>query len=167
LEIALLRVDDRYVHGQVTAAWVRVANANVIWVVNDAVAKNPVIKQLQTSLAPPGTVVEVYTIEEAIKKLQEEQGKSDGRRVLVLVANCVDALKLVEGGAKVDSINLGQMAWRQGRTQIAKTVSVSPEDVEAIKKLVEKGIKVWYQQLPDFPTKPQDVVKMLQEKNLW
>jgi len=167
MEIALIRVDDRYVHGQVTAAWVRVANANVIWVVNDAVAKNPVIKQLQISLAPPGTTVEVYTVDEAIKKIQEEQGKSDGKRVLILVANCVDALKLVEGGAKIDSINLGQMAWRQGRVQIAKTVSVSKEDVEAIKKLIERGIKVWYQQLPDFPTKPQDVVKLLQDKKLW
>ncbi len=166
MKIALLRVDDRYVHGQVTAAWVKLANANEIWVANDAVAKNPVIKQLQKSLAPPGSNVEVYTIEEAIKKIQEEQGKNDNKRVLILVANCVDALKLIEEGAKVDSVNLGQMAFRQGRTQIAKTASVSPEDVEAIKKMVEMGVKVWYQQLPDFPSRPQDVMKLLKDKKL-
>jgi len=166
MKIALLRVDDRYVHGQVTAAWVRIANANEIWVVNDSVAKNPVIKQLQKSLAPPGTNVEVYTIDEAINRIKEEQGKSDNKRVLILVANCVDALKLVEGGAKVESINLGQMAFRQGRKQIAKTASVSPDDVEAIKKLVDMGINVWYQQLPDFPSRPQDVMKLLKDKKL-
>jgi len=167
MEIAFLRVDDRYVHGQVTAAWVRVANANVIWVVNDAVAKNPIIRKLQESLAPPGTKVEVYSMDEAIKKIQEEQGKNDGRRVLILVANAVDAWKLIENGAKVDSVNMGQMAYRAGRTQVAKTVSVSPEDVEAVKKMVERGINVYYQQLPDFPPKPQDFVKILQEKGLW
>ncbi len=166
MKITLLRIDDRYVHGQVTAAWVRIANANEIWVVNDSVAKNPVIKQLQKSLAPPGTNVEVYTIEEAINKIKEEQGKNDNKRVLVLVANCVDALKLVEGGAKIDSINLGQMAFRHGRKQIAKTVSLSPEDVEAIKKLVDMGVNVWYQQLPDFPSRPQDVMKLLKDKKL-
>jgi len=167
MKIVLLIVDDRYVHGQVTAAWVRIANANVIWVVNDSVAKNPVISKLQVTLAPPGTTVEVYTIEDAIKKIQEEQGKNDGKRVLVLVANPVDAWKLIEAGAQIDSVNMGQMAWRSGRQQVSRTVSVGPEDVEAVKKIVEKGIRVYYQQLPDFPPKPQDFVKILQEKGLW
>ena len=166
MKIVLLRVDDRYVHGQVTAAWSRISNANEIWVVNDAVAKNPIIKQLQKSLAPPGTVVEVYTIDEAIKKIQEEQGKEDGRRVLILVANAVDALKLVEGGADVKEINMGQMAMRAGRIHVTKTVSVSKEDIEAVKKLAEKGIWIYYQQLPDFPSKPQDFIKILKDKKL-
>ena len=58
------------------------------------------------------------------------------------------------------------MAFRQGRVQIAKTASVSPEDVEAIKKMVEMGVNVWYQQLPDFPSRPQDVMKLLKDKKL-
>ncbi|MGQ4892541.1 MAG: PTS system mannose/fructose/N-acetylgalactosamine-transporter subunit IIB [Candidatus Njordarchaeia archaeon] len=166
MKITHMRVDDRYVHGQVTAAWMKIANANVIWVVNDSVAKNPMIKSLQISLAPPGSKVEVYTIDEAIEKIKNEQGKNDGIRVLVLVANPVDALKLIEAGAEVDKLNMGQMSYRKGRTKIEKTLALAPEDIEAVKKIMEKGIWVYYQQLPDFPSKPVDFQKILKDKGL-
>jgi mannose/fructose/N-acetylgalactosamine-specific phosphotransferase system component IIB len=162
-----MRVDDRYVHGQVTAAWMKIANANVIWVVNDSVAKNPMIKSLQMSLAPPGSKVEVYTIEEAINKIKTEQGKDDNQRVLVLIADPIDALKLIEAGADIDKLNMGQMSFRKGRTKVEKTIALDEQHVEAIKKIVDKGIWVYYQQLPDFPSKPIDFVKILKDKGLW
>ena len=166
MKIVWFRIDDRFVHGQVTVAWTKISNANTIWVVNDSIAKNPVLKQLQISLAPPGTAVEVFTVDDAIKKLQEETNASDNKRVLLIVSNPIDALKLIEAGAKVEFINVGQMAWKRGREKIDKTVSVTPEEAAACKKIAEMGVKLLYQQLPDFPPKPEDFIEKLKKKGL-
>lgn len=34
----ILRVDDRYIHGQVTTSWVRRFGIKEIWIVSDSVA---------------------------------------------------------------------------------------------------------------------------------
>lgn len=164
MKITWLRIDDRFIHGQITAAWLNHTSSNTVWVVNDTVAQKPVLKQLQLTLAPPGVKVEVLTIREAIEKINRNEGCSD--RVLILVASPRDALELVRGGAKIDLINVGQMGWKTGKVKVEKTVNVSKEDIEAFIELNRLGIKLMYQQLPDFPPKPIDLMQRLKEAKL-
>ena len=44
LNIVLTRIDDRLIHGQVVAGWMRQTMANRIIIVDDAVAKDPMFK---------------------------------------------------------------------------------------------------------------------------
>ncbi|EJH8469670.1 PTS sugar transporter subunit IIB, partial [Salmonella enterica] len=68
--------------------------------------------------------------------------KYAGERVMLLFTNPTDVERIVEGGVKVTSVNIGGMAYRQGKTQVNNAVSVDEKDIEAFKKLNERGIEL-------------------------
>jgi mannose/fructose/N-acetylgalactosamine-specific phosphotransferase system component IIB len=108
-------------------------------------------------LAPPGIQVEVLKVEEAALKIQDVISNSN-LKILMLFENPVDVLTFTEkAGIKINWIQLGQMGHKAGRVKIEKTLDIGPEDHKALLKLLELGIKLYYQQLPDFPSKPIDI----------
>jgi fructose-specific PTS system IIB component len=164
MPIVLLRIDDRYIHGQVTVGWTRAYGVNEIWVVDDFIASNPMMKQLQIALAPPGTKVSVLTVKEAIEKIKS--GNYDKRnKIMIIVAKPKDCLKIFkEAGKILDWINVGQSAWKQGKVLVVKNFAVGPEDVEAFKELAKMGVELRYQMLPE--DRPQNFYKLLKAKGL-
>lgn len=52
--IALMRVDDRLLHGQVAFSWLSVIGAKAIVIANDQYASNPMLKMSLTIGKPPG-----------------------------------------------------------------------------------------------------------------
>ncbi|MCE1654002.1 PTS sugar transporter subunit IIB, partial [Enterobacter hormaechei] len=53
-----------------------------------------------------------------------------------------DVLRLVEDGVDITSVNIGGMAFRQGKTQVNNAISVDETDIAAFKKLNERGIEL-------------------------
>ena len=50
--------------------------------------------------------------------------------------------RVVEGGVKITSVNIGGMAFRQGKTQVNNAISVDAKDIEAFNKLNARGIEL-------------------------
>ncbi|MEM4947202.1 MAG: PTS sugar transporter subunit IIB [Thermosphaera sp.] len=165
MTIKLIRIDDRYIHGQVTIGWVRHYNINEIWVVDDKIARNPILKELQIALAPPNTTVRVFHVQEAIDELRKGSGDRPDVNIMIIVSNANDCLKVIkESGLKINWVNAGQSAWRQGRVIVVKNYAVDPAEINAFKEMREMGIKVIYQMLPD--EQPQDFYQLLQKKGI-
>ena len=61
---------------------------------------------------------------------------------MLLFTNPTDALELVRRGVTIQSINIGGMAYKEGRTMLDTSVSVDGKDVEAFKELDSKGIEL-------------------------
>jgi len=153
--MVFIRIDDRFIHGQVTVSWVRYLKVDEIWVVSDEIANNDLLKAIQKSSAPPGIKVRIYSIEEAINEIVN---KNLHDKTLILVENPRVALQLIESGLNINSVNLGQMGHKEGSTRIEKTVSVTEQDIEALRELINKGIRIIYQQLPTH--KPKEIDKL-------
>lgn len=66
MDIRLVRIDDRLIHGQVATVWAKVTKVNRILVVSDEVAKDTLRKTLLKQAAPPGVAVNVITIDKMI-----------------------------------------------------------------------------------------------------
>ena len=49
---------------------------------------------------------------------------------------------MAEAGVPIKSVNVGGMAFKTGKRQITKAVSVDDDDVAAFKKLHEMGIEL-------------------------
>ena len=49
---------------------------------------------------------------------------------------------MAEAGVPIKSVNIGGMAFKTGKTQITKAVSVDESDIAAFKKLHEMGIEL-------------------------
>lgn len=138
--IGLARIDDRLIHGQVATRWTKETNVSRIIVVSDEVAADTVRKTLLTQVAPPGVTAHVVDVAKMIRVYNNP--KYAGERVMLLFTNPTDVERIVEGGVKVTSVNIGGMAYRQGKTQVNNAVSVDEKDIEAFKKLNERGIEL-------------------------
>jgi len=140
MKIGLARIDDRLIHGQVATRWTKETNVNRIIVVSDEVAADHVRKTLLTQVAPPGVTAHVVDVAKAIRVY--DNPKYAGDRVMLLFTNPTDVLRVVEGGVNITSVNIGGMAFRQGKTQVNNAVSVDEKDIDAFKQLNAKGIEL-------------------------
>ncbi|MFH7825689.1 PTS mannose transporter subunit IIAB [Kluyvera chengduensis] len=138
--IGLARIDDRLIHGQVATRWTKETNVTRIIVVSDEVAADTVRKTLLTQVAPPGVTAHVVDVAKMIRVYNNP--KYAGDRVMLLFTNPTDVERIVEGGVKLTSVNIGGMAFRQGKTQVNNAISVDEKDIEAFKKLNARGIEL-------------------------
>ncbi len=140
MQIVLTRIDDRLIHGQVATIWAKETKCNRIIVVSDEVANDNLRKTLLVQVAPPGIKANVITIDKMIEIYQNP--KYDSFKALLLFTNPTDVLRVVEGGVDIKSVNIGGMSFKEGKRQITSAVSVDEKDIEAFKKLNEKGIEL-------------------------
>ncbi len=140
MNIGLARIDDRLIHGQVATRWTKETNVTRIIVVSDEVAADTVRKTLLTQVAPPGVTAHVVDVAKMIRVWNNP--KYAGDRVMLLFTNPTDVERVVEGGVDIKSVNIGGMAFRQGKTQVNNAISVDEKDIEAFKKLNERGIEL-------------------------
>ncbi|KOS02273.1 mannose/fructose/sorbose PTS transporter subunit IIB [Paenibacillus polymyxa] len=160
MEIALVRIDDRLIHGQVATVWVKEAKCNKIIAVSDEVAADTLRKTLLLQVSPPGIKAYVVTINKAIEAYNNP--KYNDFKTLFLFTNPTDVLRVVEGGVPIRSVNVGGMCFKEGKTQITGAVSVNQQDVDAFRKLHEKGIELEIRKVASDPkinliTKLQDL----------
>ena len=140
MTIGLARIDDRLIHGQVATRWTKETNVTRIIVVSDEVAADNVRKTLLTQVAPPGVTAHVVDVAKMVRVYNNP--KYAGERVMLLFTNPTDVERVVEGGVKITSVNIGGMAFRQGKTQVNNAISVDEKDIEAFKKLNARGIEL-------------------------
>lgn len=140
MNIGLARIDDRLIHGQVATRWTKETNVTRIIVVSDEVAADTVRKTLLTQVAPPGVTAHVVDVAKMIRVYNNP--KYAGDRVMLLFTNPTDVERVVEGGVKITSVNIGGMAFRQGKTQVNNAISVDEKDIAAFRKLNERGIEL-------------------------
>ncbi|MEB6378117.1 PTS mannose transporter subunit IIAB [Leclercia adecarboxylata] len=140
MQIGLARIDDRLIHGQVATRWTKETNVQRIIVVSDEVAADTVRKTLLTQVAPPGVTAHVVDVAKMIRVYNNP--KYAGERVMLLFTNPTDVERIVEEGVKITSVNIGGMAYRQGKTQVNNAVSVDEKDIDAFRKLNDRGIEL-------------------------
>ncbi|HGF7775779.1 TPA: PTS system mannose/fructose/N-acetylgalactosamine-transporter subunit IIB [Enterococcus faecium] len=146
MKIELVRIDDRFIHGQVLTKWVKLRPINRIIIVSDAVAQDEMRKTLVLSVAPPNVKASAVTVDKMVRAFQSPRYTNDS--VMLLFERPEDIVELVEKGVPLKEINVGGMRFEKNRQQITKAVSVSPTNVEAFKKLHEIGVHLELRQLP-------------------
>ena len=140
MKIALARIDDRLIHGQVVTVWSKETKCQRIIVCNDDVANDEIRKTLLTQVAPRGVKSHVVDIDKAIKVINNPKYEND--IVLLLFTNPTDVLRLVDAGIDIKSVNIGGMSFKEGKIQITPAISVNAEDIKSFKALNKKNIEL-------------------------
>lgn len=146
LKINLARIDTRLLHGQVATAWTPDSKANRIIVVSDNVAKDEMRKNLIIQAAPNGINANVIPVDKMIEIMKDD--RMGGVEAFLLFENPQDALRAVEGGVPLTSINVGSMAHSTGKTMVNKVLSMDKADVETFKKMSDLGVKFDVRKVP-------------------
>ncbi|SFC15600.1 PTS system, mannose-specific IIB component [Alkalibacterium subtropicum] len=158
MDIRLIRIDDRLIHGQVATTWSKSTGISRIIVVSDEVARNPLQKVLLTQAAPP----EVKSHVVSIAKLNDiaQHPLMDGVKVMLLFTDPKDVMRVYQNGLDFDSVNIGGMKYTEGKQMVTHFVSVDQEDIEAFKYLDDRGIDLEIRKVPgDRSQKMMDVLR--------
>jgi mannose/fructose/N-acetylgalactosamine-specific phosphotransferase system component IIB len=143
---ALVRIDDRLLHGQVTQGWAATLGSKLIVIADDEVAGDEWRSQIYTEAAPPEARVEVLEVKEAARRFVEFV--DDELAAIVLVKDAFDAVELAERGADVRSVNVGGMHYVEGKRELLPYLFVDDRDESALRRLIELGLKVEAQDVP-------------------
>nr|WP_202112684.1 PTS sugar transporter subunit IIB [Gilliamella sp. Pas-s95] len=148
MPINLTRIDDRLIHGQVITTWVKNYDIEQVLIINDKVAMDKVQQSVLTMSAPPELKVLVFGVQQFIDIIKKTPIK---KRTMLLFTNSIDVNKLIDGGLEIEKLNVGGMRMQEGRHQLSRAVSVTPEEKQAFKHIIEKNVKVEIQMVPKDP----------------
>lgn len=144
--ICFCRIDDRLIHGQVVTTWVNVKNIEQIIVVNDKIAADKIQKNILNMAAPQGIKVHAFSVDRFAEICKTTPIK---KRTMLLFTSSVDVERVVDQGVEINEINIGGMRFQEGRKQLTKALSVTPEEETAFRKLMDKGIEITIQMVPN------------------
>lgn len=149
MTISLMRIDDRLIHGQVATSWAKAVKCEAIFAVSDEVAQDELRKNLLLQIAPEHLKAYVIPVEKAIKVYHNPKYAS--RHVLWLVTKPEDIVRLIEGGVKIDKVNVGGMTYKDGNKQLSDAITVGKADVAAFRKLLDLGVELSMQKVASNP----------------
>ena len=79
-------------------------------------------------------------IEKAVAVYHNPQYQDE--TVFYLFTNPQDVLTMVQQGVKIATLNIGGMAWRPGKKQLTKAVSLDEADINAFQQLDKLGVNL-------------------------
>lgn len=145
--IVFTRVDNRLVHGQVGVVWTAAVEENLLLVANDEVTNSELQQELMAATAENSNVeIRFWTLEKTIKTIHKAAPR---QKIFIVIKTPEDALTLVKGGVPIKAVNLGNMHYSDGKTQISKKVFVDQKDRDAINQLIAQDVEVFIQDTPD------------------
>jgi PTS system mannose-specific IIB component len=140
MTLKLVRVDDRLIHGQVVAVWLRAVGAHRIVIVDDRTARDEFLRDLVVLAAPQGVEVEVFGVDEGTSRVTDLASSKDD--VFVLMRSPVTALQLRKAGVPFDVLNVGGIGAGPGRRTLYKNISANEDELAAMRELEKLGTRV-------------------------
>ena len=157
--VALIRVDNRLVHGQVLEAWLPALDAHGIFVADDEAASNVLARSAMALAIPPKVTFQVEKVASAAELLRPGGTGASGVRTLLLVRDVRDAVALRELGVPIPRLNVGNVHFANGRRQVAPSVYLDPAEMEALARLAAGGTEVEVRAVPSEHPTPLSVLQ--------
>ena len=148
--IALVRVDNRLLHGQILETWIPRLRIDEVVVADDEAAGSELARAAMTLCVPPDLPIRVLPVKEVP---WAELGASP-RRVLVLVRD-VATLGVARAGGLSPSLartlNLGNLHFGPGRRPVSPSVFLAAPELEALRELARAGFELEVRAIPSEP----------------
>lgn len=157
LDIALVRVDNRLVHGQILEAWVPFLKASCIVVADDQVASD-FFRETVIRMAVPS---EVKVIISGVAEFSENRAfqRGCGPSTIVLFNTISAALKAFRLGFRFDKLNIGNVYNEECRLCCTQSVQLSDGDIRDINDLRNVGVQIEFRRVPR--EKPVDLFEII------
>jgi PTS system mannose-specific IIB component/fructoselysine and glucoselysine-specific PTS system IIB component len=148
MPVALFRIDDRLVHGQVVVGWGQPLKLGFIVLADDDVAAEEWEQELYRMGVPPNMELVFATVDDAARSL--ERYRADARPGIVLTGTVDAMLRLVRaaGPGAVRTVNVGGIHHRDDRAQKLRYVFLTPDEETGLRALEAAGVTVTAQDVP-------------------
>lgn len=158
MPIALFRIDDRLIHGQVVVGWGQPLGLNYIVLVDDNVAESDWEQELYSMGVPPGVTVHFVSVATAARdmdRLEQERGAG------ILVVSDADSMRRLVSLAsgRISKVNVGGVHHTTGRTGRLSYVYLTAQEEAALREIAAAGVEVSAQDVP--ASKPVPLKELL------
>lgn len=147
MPVALYRIDDRLIHGQVVVGWGQPLELRFIVLVDDEVASSEWEQELYRMGVPPEMSVLFYTVDAAIAQLAVLQQRPDPG--IILVGDIGTMARLVsQANGRIRDVNVGGVHHSPGRVQRLRYVFLTPAEEQGLRDIASLGVDVSAQDVP-------------------
>lgn len=148
------RLDERLAHGQVVTNWISFLNLTHIIIADEASAESEVQRNLLRMAVPQEVKLMVCGIEKSIKLLKDN--RIVDKNVLVICGNPIDSWKIIESSDVIQEVNLANYGFilksnLANARMITKYLSVNDDELNCIRKIIEKVKNTYCQPLSSQP----------------
>lgn len=147
MSIALYRIDDRLIHGQVVVGWGQPLELRFIVLVDDDVANSEWEQELYRMGVPPEMSVYFQTVAEAATQLPDFQRNSQPGIVLVGDIGTMQRLVAASAGL-IRTVNVGGVHHSPGRVGRLRYVFLTAAEEAGLKAIEALGVEVTAQDVP-------------------
>ena len=162
IKYVLARIDTRLLHGQVATAWTKAVQPNRIIAVSDSVANDDLRKNMIEQAAPPGVKANVVPIDKMCKV--DKDTRFGDTKAMLLFETPQDALRAIEGGVPIKTLNVGSMAHSTGKTMVNNVLSMDKDDVATFEKMRDLGVEFDVRKVPNDSKK--DLFDLINKANV-
>ena len=160
--IMAFRIDERLIHGQVIATWLKTLRITHIIVANDDASRDLLLQQTLKMVLPQEVKCLIKSITDVSGILNDP--RCDAMRIMLIAGNPEDAYRLVCEVPSISEINLANYGSItkpdvKNKVSISRMVYLDHDDIRATNKLIETGIPVFTQKTPS------DLKKMITKIN--
>jgi len=156
MNVRLLRVDERLIHGQIMTRWITGLSITRIILVDDNVAKDDFLREVLLLASPVGVDVLVLSVDDAIKLIDTD---TSDQKTMLLFKEITYVKQLWDKGFRFKRLNIGNIGSSPKRKAITREVYMSDEEKKIAKELCSHGIYVYIQKLPT--DKEQDILSKI------
>jgi mannose/fructose/N-acetylgalactosamine-specific phosphotransferase system component IIB len=147
LNIVLVRVDSRLVHGQILEAWVPHVKAKCIIVVDDKVAADSFLETVIRMAVPSEMEVIITSVDDFVQNYTCTRGHGD--KTIVLFSSIADACDAFKRGFRFDRLNIGNVYNNEYKVCCASSVFLCDDEIKNLENLLkEPGVFIELQRVP-------------------
>lgn len=159
IKYVLARIDTRLLHGQVATGWTKAMNPNRIIVVSDSVAKDKLRKNMIAQAAPSGVHANTVPIKKMIEVAKDP--RFGNTKAMLLFETPQDALEAIKGGVDIKEINVGSMAYSDGKVNVNQVLAMDQKDIDTFNELKKLGVKFDVRKVPS--SSPENMDNLLKK----
>src|SRR3989339_345618 len=140
MTIALFRIDDRLIHGQVVESWIPHLQITETVVISEEVVTDEIRRTLMRISLPEEIALKIMNAQAAAEYFKNTD--NDKKRILVLVPGPAEVLDLLRRGINIQSVNVGGMHYSASKMQIGRAIFLSEEDCKSFKDIALQGVRL-------------------------
>jgi len=145
MKITLARIDDRFIHGQVTAGWCQILQPDHLLLSNNEIAADSWQCRVYSSSVPPEIRVSIQNTSETAAYLRQPPTSEE---VILLTGNPQDMLFLHRHGVTLSTVNVGGMHYAPGKLEMLPFVYLDRQDIASMRSLLKSGVALSARQVP-------------------
>jgi mannose/fructose/N-acetylgalactosamine-specific phosphotransferase system component IIB len=144
--IQLVRVDDRFLHGQTLYAWVPFEKADSVVIASDEVDRDVVRGAVMGGCFEKKLRVIVKRVKDAVKEIDKESLANS--RIILVVSDIRDAMRVYNEGLRFTSLNIGNVHHIAHGRKLSRSVILNKEDEEIIEEFERLGVAIDIRDIP-------------------